>query len=149
MKKIRIAVLGLVIFTGSAVFAQEQKKELKQTSEVDKEQRMEERMDKFAEELELTEKQKEQFIELRKTTYAERQKVKSDETLDEAGRKLAMKELRDEGEAKMAEILTEEQMLKFKAMQKEQHNMHKVEKRAVKKDPKMQKKTLELAPEEN
>ena len=113
MNKIKMTLLGLGIFVGSTVFAQEQK------SELTKEQRMEHRMDKFAEALELTVVQKEQVIELHKTSYEERQKIKNDESLDEVATKAAMKELRLQNKEKMDEILTEEQAAKMQALKEE------------------------------
>ncbi|HZH86099.1 MAG TPA: hypothetical protein VFD77_02200 [Brumimicrobium sp.] len=113
MNKIKLSIIGLGFFFSSAVFAQEMKTEL------NKEQRMEKRMDKFAEELGLTEDQKSQIMEMRKNSYAERKKIKNDESLDEASKKEAMKALHIESKAKMNEVLTEEQALKLKAMKEE------------------------------
>ncbi|HLW29460.1 MAG TPA: hypothetical protein VKX29_01275 [Brumimicrobium sp.] len=119
MKKIKLSILVLGILFSSVAFAQEQK------SELTKEQRKEQRVDKLAEELELTEEQKEQYIELRQIAYLERQKIRSDEMLDEDAKKSAMKELRSGNKEKLSELLTEEQALKLQAMKKERRANYK------------------------
>lgn len=119
MNRFKLSLLGLGIFASTAVFSQENK------SAITKEQRMENRMDKFAEDLALTDVQKEQIIELNKTSSAERQKVKSDESLSEETRKAAMKNIQLEKKTKVAKILTEEQFLKLKAMKETQKANHK------------------------
>lgn len=119
MNTIKLTVLGLSIFVGSLAFAQEQK------SELTKEQRTEERMDKFSKELNLSEDQKVEIIELRKSTQEARLTLKSNETMDEGAKKSAMRTLHMENKAKMAKILTPEQSAKLKEMKAERRANYK------------------------
>lgn len=119
MKTISLAVVGLGIFIGSVAFAQEKKKE------ITKEQRMELRMEKLSKDLDLTEKQKVDIIELRKDSQEARLTLKNDESLDEAAKKSAMKTIQLDNRAKMAEILTVEQSEKLEEMKKERRENHK------------------------
>lgn len=119
MNKVKTAVLGLSLVVGSFAFSQEGK------SELTKEQRMEERSDKQIEELGLSEDQRVQFMELRKSSMETKQKIKNDESLDHESKKVALKELHKESKAKMAEFLTEDQLAKLKDMKKERHENHK------------------------
>ncbi|WP_107038596.1 hypothetical protein [Brumimicrobium mesophilum] len=113
MNTLKLAIVGLGVLVGTAVFAQDDKERLT------KEERMEKRMDKFSEELELTDQQKMEFIALHKEKKELHKKLKDDASLDEAAKKTAIKEFRKEQKAKMAEILTDEQELKLKEMKKE------------------------------
>lgn|SRR5690554_1699426 len=152
MNKIKLSILGLAIFAGANVFAQEQKQELRKASEATKEQRMENHVDKLAKELELTEKQKQQVLEIRQSSAVEMQKVRNNEELDDEAKRSEMKELREESKLKMAEVLTEEQMLKMHAMRKNHRKNHnhdrKMEKLEENKALKMERKATELAPAE-
>ena len=113
MNKIKLSILSLGIFFASEAIAQDQKPQM------NKEQRMEKHMDQLALELELTAVQKEKMTVLHKESFESRQKVKNDASLDEAGKKAAMKSLKKEKKAEMAEILSDEQAAKLKAMKAE------------------------------
>jgi Spy/CpxP family protein refolding chaperone len=147
MNKIKLGILGFGIFAGSVAFAQEEKTELA------KEQRMEQRMDKLAKELNLTEVQKAEITKLRENAKESRQKLKNDERLDEASKKSAMQALRQENKDKMTEILTAEQMEKLQAMKVDRQAM-KMEKhpkstmKETKQDVKMKEMKVEKTPVE-
>ena len=127
MNKIKLSILSFGIFFASAAIAQDQKPEM------NKEQRIEKRMDQLAQELELTPTQKDQMTALNKQTFESREKVKNDASLDEAGKKQALKLLNKTKKAKMAEILTEEQAAKLKAMKAEKKSKS-VQKKQMKKE---------------
>ena len=127
MNKIKLSILSFGILFASAAIAQDQKPEM------NKEQRIEKRMDQLAQELELTPTQKDQMTALNKQTFESREKVKNDASLDEAGKKQALKLLNKTKKAKMAEILTEEQAAKLKAMKAEKKSKS-VQKKQMKKE---------------
>ena len=127
MNKIKLSILSFGILFASAAIAQDQKPEM------NKEQRIEKRMDQLAQELELTPTQKDQMTALNKQTFESREKVKNDASLDEAGKKQALKLLNKIKKAKMAEILTEEQAAKLKAMKAEKKSKS-VQKKQMKKE---------------
>lgn len=113
MNKIKISILSIGIFISTVAFAQDQ------DSRLSKEERMEQRIDKFAKELELTADQKEQLTELRKNSFEKRQELRNDESLDDVSKKSAIKTLHKKDKEKMAEILTDEQAAKLKTIKKE------------------------------
>ncbi len=119
MNKIKFAILGLSIFIGSVAFAQEEKTQLT------KKERMEQRMAEEAKELGLSEDQKIQFFELRKSSFEERQKIKNNESLDQESKKTAMKALSVQHKERLAEILTEDQLQKLQAMKEERRENYK------------------------
>lgn len=127
MNKIKLSILSFGIFFASAAIAQDQKPELT------KDQRIEKRMDHLSQELELTPTQKDQLTALNKETVESREKVKNDPSLDEAGKKEALKALNKKKKAKMAEILTEEQAAKLKAMKADKKSKS-VQKKQMKKE---------------
>jgi Spy/CpxP family protein refolding chaperone len=144
MNKIKLTVLSFGIILGSTVFAQDQKQA------ISKEQRQEMHMDKLATELTLTDVQKEQITVLRKNSMEARKKVKNDASLDEAGKKSAMKALQQQNKAKMAEILTEEQALKLKEIrqEKKEHKKGEGKKKGAKKDAKIKEQKVKTTPVE-
>lgn len=144
MNKIKLTVLSFGILLGSTVFAQDQKQA------ISKEQRQEMHMDKLATELTLTDVQKEQITVLRKNSMEARKKVKNDASLDEAGKKSAMKALQQQNKAKMAEILTEEQALKLKEIrqEKKEHKKGEGKKKGTKKDAKIKEQKVKTTPVE-
>lgn len=127
MNKIKLSILSFGIFFASAAIAQDQKPELT------KDQRIEKRMDHLEQELELTPTQKDQMTALNKQTFESRENVKNDINLDEAGKKEALKSINKTKKAKMAEILTEEQAAKLKAMKAEK-KVKSVQKKQMKKE---------------
>ena len=118
MKPIKLSVFMLGVLLSTAGFAQDKK------TETTKQQRMELRSATVAEKLELTEDQQEKMVEMRKETQLQREKVKSDLTSDETSKKAAMRELRQDNREKMTEILTPEQSQKLAAMKAERKQNH-------------------------
>lgn len=118
MNKIKLSVLSLGIFFASAAIAQDQKPQMT------KEQRIEKRMDHLASELDLTVAQKEQITVLNKKSVESRRKIKSDDSLDEAAKKAAMKSIHQEKKAEMAKVLNDEQAAKLKALKAERKANH-------------------------
>src|SRR5690554_6087043 len=146
MKKIKLILLSMVVFAGTTVFAQEQKLEEQQTTSkqtlskqtLTKEQRME----KLAKELDLTEEQAEQMGKVNEAYSTEISKVRSDESLSDEAKKEAMRSLRMEQQANVAEILTEEQNQKLKEIKENAKAKHlerrKVEQHSIKQEHKVQ-----------
>lgn len=118
MNKLKFVVLGLSLIIGSVGFSQQGK------SSITKKQRMEEKTQKVAEELGLSQDQKVKFVELRQSFFEESQKLKSDNSLDQESKKTAMKTLRKEHKAKVSELLSEEQLQKFEEMKAEKREKH-------------------------
>nr|WP_299205354.1 hypothetical protein [uncultured Brumimicrobium sp.] len=132
MKKIKIVLLGIGILAVSSVFAQEQKAVEK--PKMKKEQRME----KLAEELDLSEEQREQVDKIHKNHVLESRKIKNNSEMTEDAKKEALKKLRLDKKAQMAEVLTEEQRQKLEEMKKERKEKRveqkKVERHSIKKE---------------
>lgn len=118
MKPIKLSVFMLGVLLSTAGFAQDKK------SETSKEQRMEMRSATVAEKLELTEDQQLKMAEMRKETQMQREKVQRDVTSDEPSKKAAMRELRQNNKEKMTEILTPEQSQKLAAMKADRKQNH-------------------------
>ena len=118
MKPIKLSVFMLGVLLSTAGFAQDK------NTESTKQQRMELRSATVAEKLELTDDQQAKMVEMRKESQLQREKVKSDVTSDETSKKAAMREIRQENKEKMTTILTPEQSQKLAAMKADRKQNH-------------------------
>src|SRR5690554_4554227 len=107
MNKTKLVIIGLGLFVGSTVFAQEQKSELKKSEPANV------KIEKSSTELELTEEQKKEFLKLRKSSVLRQEVVRKDETLDEEPKSAKIESIQKETKSEMIETLTKEQKEKM------------------------------------
>ena len=113
MHILKLSLLSFGILFGSTVFAQD-KMELSK-KQLSNQPRQEIRGNDLSQELELSEKQKEQISEIRKRTNEDRLKLKNTHRMDKARLGDSMKELRAKEREEISKILTPEQLVKFDA----------------------------------
>ncbi|MFA7448412.1 MAG: hypothetical protein WCY77_08250 [Weeksellaceae bacterium] len=115
MKKIKLTLLSFGLL-GCVVFAQEAK--LGSKEKVAEEHPIEMRNDHFGEGLDLTMDQTHKIVAIQKMAAQERQDLLYDESLDEASAEMQLNRLNQLENQKLWEVLTPEQVRKYKEMEK-------------------------------
>jgi hypothetical protein len=149
MKILKFAIVGLIAFGGVNAFAQEEEtvatEEVTTEKEV-KKNKAEHKLNKMAEELELSDEQMVKAKAIVDKFAQRRQKIKADETTTDEVKKSQMKELKKLQKEQLRAILTEQQIVKLDQLKTERKEKS-LEERADAKTEKMAEK-LGLTPEQ-
>lgn len=121
MKQITLTLLSFGL-RGCVVFAQESK--LGSKEKVAEEHPIEMRNDHFGEGLDLTMDQTQKIETIQKLAAQERQDLLYDESLDEASAEMELNRLNQLENQKLWEVLTPEQVRKYKEMEKNLPSVH-------------------------